>query len=69
LDGAVFDLGGHSFHTPHPEIRELVFDSLEMYEQKRDARCYTHGMMIPYPFQANFRHVAGLCQPYPFTDF
>jgi len=23
LDGAVFDLGGHSFHTPHPVVREL----------------------------------------------
>ena len=57
LDGAVFDLGGHSFHTPHPEIRDLVFSSLEMYEQRRDARCYSHGVMIPYPFQANFRHI------------
>ena len=57
LDGAVFDLGGHSFHTPYPEIRNLVFNSLEMYEQQRDARCYSHGVMIPYPFQANFRHI------------
>lgn len=57
LDGAVFDVGGHSFHTPHPEIRDLVFSSLQMYEQRRDARCYSHGVMIPYPFQANFRHI------------
>lgn len=56
-DGAVFDLGGHSFHTPHPEIRDLVFNSLEMYEQKREARCYSHGEMIPYPFQAHFRQI------------
>jgi UDP-galactopyranose mutase len=57
LDGAVFDLGGHSFHTPHPEIRELVFQELDMYSQPRQARCYTHGVLIPYPFQAHFREV------------
>jgi len=52
--GAVCDLGGHSFHTPHPEIRELVYSAVEMHEQTRDARCATHGTMIPYPFQAHF---------------
>src|SRR5262245_31962694 len=57
LDGAIFDLGGHSFHTPHPEIRELVFQSLEMYTQTRQARCYTHGIFISYPFQAHFREI------------
>lgn len=57
LDGAVFDLGGHSFHTPHPEVRELVFNALDMYEQKREAWCYSHGAMIPYPFQAHFRKI------------
>jgi protoporphyrinogen oxidase len=54
FEGAVFDLGGHSFHTPHPEIRELVFRSLEMYEQPRQARCFCQGTMIPYPFQVHF---------------
>jgi len=54
LDGAVFDWGGHSFHTPHAAIRDLVFGSLEMYEQTRDARCYVQGEMIPYPLQKNF---------------
>ncbi len=57
LDGAVFDLGGHSFHTPHPQVRELVFSELEMVEQRRDARCYCSGTMIPYPFQAHFRQL------------
>ena len=55
LDGAVFDLGGHSFHTPHPEIRELVFGATEMYVQARRACCYSNGVMLPYPFQAHFR--------------
>jgi protoporphyrinogen oxidase len=54
LDGAVFDYGGHSFHTPHPEIRRLVFNALEMFEQPRQARCYYDGTMLPYPFQTHF---------------
>jgi protoporphyrinogen oxidase len=28
INGAVFDYGGHSFHTPHPEVKDLVFNSL-----------------------------------------
>lgn len=60
VDGAVFDIGGHSFHTPHPEIRDLVFSSLEMFEQKRDARCFAFGEYIPYPFQKNFRQLTKL---------
>lgn len=57
LDGAVFDVGGHSFHTPHPEIRRLVEGAVELYEQPRDARCYSHGCMIAYPFQKHFRAI------------
>lgn len=55
INGAVFDYGGHSFHTPHPEVRELVFNSLDMFEQRRDARCLAFGDLIPYPFQKNYR--------------
>jgi protoporphyrinogen oxidase len=54
LEGAVFDLGGHSFHTPHPGIHKLVFDALPMEEQVRQARCFVDGEFIPYPFQGNF---------------
>jgi protoporphyrinogen oxidase len=54
LDGAYFDLGGHSFHTPHPAVRELVFDSLAMEEQRRDAWCWIEGEWVPYPFQKHF---------------
>jgi protoporphyrinogen oxidase len=57
LDGAVFDIGGHSFHTPHPDIRALVFGALDMYEQPREARCFSHGVTIPYPFQEHFRQL------------
>ena len=54
LEGAVFDLGGHSFHTPHPAIRKLVFEALPMEEQAREAWCFVQGEWIPYPFQKNF---------------
>lgn len=55
-DGAVFDIGGHSFHTPHPDVREFVErimgDNWE--SQIRDARVFSHGALIPYPFQKHF---------------
>ena len=52
--GAIFDLGGHSFHTPHQRVRDLVFRSVPMEEQVRQAWCYIEGEWIPYPFQKNF---------------
>lgn len=57
-DGAIFDLGGHSFHTPHPHVRELVFNALEMHEQKREARCFSYGKVIDYPFQRHYKDLA-----------
>lgn len=54
LDGAVFDLGGHSFHTPHAEVRRLVFDALPMEEQRRQAWCLVGDAWINYPFQRHF---------------
>lgn len=58
-DGGVFDIGGHSFHTPHPEVYELVHDLLdgELDHQTRQARVYSHGTVIPYPFQKFFDHI------------
>lgn len=53
-DGAVFDLGGHSFHTPHERVRKLVFDALPMEEQRREAWCLVAGSWIEYPFQQHF---------------
>lgn len=58
IDGAVFDFGGHSFHTPHPMVRDLVFDAVDMYEQTRNAQCFAAGELIPYPFQMNFRRLS-----------
>jgi protoporphyrinogen oxidase len=54
LEGAVFDLGGHSFHTPHALVRELVFGALPMEERRREAWCRVNGEWIPYPFQQHF---------------
>lgn len=57
IKGAIFDFGGHSFHTPHPEVRDLVYNSLDMYQQTRNAKCFSNGQIIPYPFQKNFREL------------
>jgi protoporphyrinogen oxidase len=53
LAGAVFDLGGHSFHTPHARIRDLVFRATPMEEQRRQAWCFVADEWVPYPFQKN----------------
>ena len=58
VGGAIFDLGGHSFTTPHSAIRNLVFNSLEMEEQKRDAWCWLSGEWVRYPFQQHFSELA-----------
>jgi len=53
--GGVFDIGGHSFHTPHPEVHELVNAVTGgLYHQQREARVYTCNRLIPYPFQKHF---------------
>ena len=56
LDG-VFDIGGHSFHTPHREVLEFVRSLMDgaWYEQPRDARIWVSGELIPYPFQHHFQ--------------
>jgi UDP-galactopyranose mutase len=58
FEGAIFDRGGHSFHTPHPHVRALVEQVVELFEQPRDARCFSHGCLIPYPFQKHFRDIS-----------
>lgn len=58
LDGAFFDLGGHTLTTPHPAIRRLIFDALEMEEQNRDAWCCVNGEWVRYPFQQHFSELA-----------
>ena len=76
IGGGVFDIGGHSFHTPHSEVHALVQDLMRgnWSVQQRDARVYFDGQLIPYPFQAHFEMletklwsgtVAGQCHQMP----
>ena len=55
----VFDIGGHSFHTSHPHVLALVRSLMgqNWVEQRRDARVFFQGDLIPYPFQQSFHHV------------
>jgi protoporphyrinogen oxidase len=56
IGGGMFDVGGHSFHTPHPEVSDFIAALMgDRWEtQTRDARVLTHGTTIPYPFQRHF---------------
>ncbi len=58
--GGVFDIGGHSFHTPHPEVLELVGALMEgrWSAQRRDARVWFGDGLIDYPFQGHFDQIA-----------
>lgn len=57
INGAIFDFGGHSFHTPFPEVHDLVYNSLDMYRQTRNAKCFVNNQIISYPFQKNYRSI------------
>jgi protoporphyrinogen oxidase len=58
-DGGVFDIGGHSFHTPHPDVAALMNEVTDggLYLQQRDARVYSMGTLIPYPFQRYYERL------------
>lgn len=60
--GGVFDIGGHSFHSPHPEVAALVEEVMDgcWQTQRRDARVYFDGSLIDYPFQ---QHVDQIKDP------
>jgi UDP-galactopyranose mutase len=57
--GGTFDIGGHSFHTPHPEVYQLVQRLVKggLFEQQRDARVFSCGTLIPYPFQKSYHRL------------
>lgn len=58
--GGVFDIGGHSFHTPHARVRDLVEDLMagRWESQRRDARVAFNGDLIDYPFQGSIDQIA-----------
>ncbi len=59
IEGAAFDIGGHSFHTSHPEVDTLIDTLMDepLSYQQRDARVFSHGTIIPYPFQKHFNQI------------
>ncbi len=58
--GGVFDIGGHSFHSPHPEVLRLVERLMKgrWHRQRRDARVFFNGDLIDYPFQQHFEQIS-----------
>jgi UDP-galactopyranose mutase len=57
--GGVFDIGGHSFHTPYAEVADLVGELMRgrWSLQPRDARVFFDGQLIDYPFQGHFEQL------------
>ena len=62
IGGGIFDIGGHSFHTPHADVDNFVRNLMgqNWSVQPRDARVYFNGELIPYPFQQNFEKLSDL---------
>jgi len=59
MKDVVFDIGGHSFHTQHDEIRSLICEELgvDLHFQKRVAEILFKGSRVPYPWQRFFHLV------------
>lgn len=54
--GYTFDVTGHWLHLRDDRVRALVrrvFEPGDLVEIERKTGIYTHGVMLPYPFQAN----------------
>ena len=57
-DGGVFDIGGHSFHTPHQNVGKFVNDVTGgLFYQKRNAFVHVDGYLIGYPYQKNYSNI------------
>ncbi len=54
-DGFAFDATGHWLHFRDPEIRDLYAGLLgdDLLRVERRAAIFSHGVLTPYPFQAN----------------
>jgi len=54
-DGFIFDYAGHWFHARQDWVKEFLAESLgdNWSLHRRDARVFSHGALIPYPFQMN----------------
>lgn len=54
--GFTFDVTGHWLHLRDPRVQSLMarlFAPGDLVEIERRTGVYTHGVMLPYPFQAN----------------
>jgi protoporphyrinogen oxidase len=54
--GCTFDYSGHFLHFHHPETKKLVERVLlkgNIEKIERDTWIHTHGVYVPFPFQAN----------------
>src|ERR1051326_8202348 len=58
--GAIFDIGGHSFHSPHPEVSAMVEELMNgnWHTQRRDARVLFGGELVDYPFQQHLHQIS-----------
>lgn len=55
-DGFTFDITGHWLHLRDPRTKALVADLFapgDLVQIERRTGVFTHGVMLPYPFQAN----------------
>ena len=55
-DGFTIDVTGHWLHLRDPRVRTLMDDLFgpgDLVEIERRTGIWTHGVMLPYPFQAN----------------
>ncbi|MBV1857941.1 MAG: NAD(P)-binding protein, partial [Nannocystaceae bacterium] len=55
-DGYTFDITGHWLHLRDERVRALadtLFEPGDLVEIERRTGVFTHGAMLPYPFQAN----------------
>lgn len=72
IDGHTFDVTGHWLHLRDPTVEALVaqiFAPGDLVSIERRTGVFTHGVMLPYPFQANLyglpKRVVATC----LTDF
>lgn len=59
--GGTWDIGGHSWHSPHPDVLAFVEDLMDeaLEWQQRKATCYVKHtkQLIPYPFQQHYEQI------------
>ena len=57
IDGAMFDVGGHVFHTSSRQVQSFLEQRVELHCQPRQARLAFGHRLIDYPFQQFFGQI------------